>query len=279
MNRQPRDKRRAGVKIRLTTRDESLVRAVARFRIADTASLIRVCFEGIRRDTAVRRLRLLYDAGWLDLKVPGRDRENLYLLGPGGRRWIEGKGGAAAGPPRGSIEHHLGIVRAWATIASHGIPGLEVARTYPDWELREKLGAAGSELVPDLFVTFRAEGPSVPLAVEVDLGTESLRTLTDKVRRYAQLRGDPSGLFGARDFALGFALGDGHRGRHIRALLDQEWRGWSLVWGDPSEFSLAFRGVLASILPPLSASPYGKGSSSIATAGPSTGSDRDDAGL
>src|SRR6266446_4652892 len=95
MKRQPRDQRRRGIEVRLTPRDESLVRAVARFRIADTGSLIRVAFEGIRRDTGIRRLRLLYDSGWLDLRVPGRDIESLYFLGPRGRRWIESKGGAA----------------------------------------------------------------------------------------------------------------------------------------------------------------------------------------
>jgi hypothetical protein len=279
MKRQRRDKRRRGVEVRLTPRDQSLIQAIARFRIADTGSLLRVSFDGIRRDTAIRRLRLLYDAGWLDLRVPGRDEENLYFLGHRGRAWMEMKGLSASGAPRGPIEHHLGIVRAWAAVASHGIEGLEVVRSYPDWELREKFGAAGSEVVPDLLVAFRINGRTVPLAIEVDLGTESLRTLSDKLRRYEQLRGDAGGLFRAGDFGLGFALGDRHRERQIYELLETEWSGWSLVWCDPSEFREAFAAALAAFSPPLTISPCHKGRAASATGDGPTPSDLDDTGL
>jgi len=277
--RRARDRRKRGVEVRLTSRDEILIRALARFRIADTGSLVRVCFEGVRRDTAARRLRLLYDAGWLDLRVPGRDKENLYVLGPRGRRLVAEQKGAVCGPPRGSLEHHLGIVRAWAAVASHGIPELEVVRALPDWEIRERLGAAGSELVPDLLVRFRFRGQPVSLSIEVDLGTESLPTLTDKIRRYEALRDDPAGLFGARGFGLGLVLGDRRREQQIREVLEAEWHGWSLVWSDPSEFSPVVRTALGVAAGPLTASPYRKGSDADLSAVPPSDPKEADTGL
>ncbi|MDM7914509.1 MAG: hypothetical protein QUU85_04475, partial [Candidatus Eisenbacteria bacterium] len=66
-SRQPRDRRRAGCTARLTERDRAVLLAVNRLRLAWTGDVLAFAFGLVRRDTALRRLRRLYDAGYLDV--------------------------------------------------------------------------------------------------------------------------------------------------------------------------------------------------------------------
>lgn len=173
--RQPRTERHR-VAVRLTDRDRLVLEALGRFRIARTTDLVLTGFRDVHPMTASMRLRRLYDAGFLDVHAGHIGTENVYRLGPNADAWRVGR------IPRGNLEHHLGVVRAWTTLAA-GSParGLEVELARPDWELRGEV--AGAELVPDLFMVLGGVG----LAVELDCGTEPLSVIARKLDLYGSL--------------------------------------------------------------------------------------------
>jgi hypothetical protein len=270
MKRQPRDQRRHGVGIRLQARDIEVIHALARLRIAPTRDIAELCFPGVRRDTVTARLRLLFDSGYVDVSAPDRTAESLYSLGSRGRALLRAAGETIAPVPRGGLAHHLGIVRTWVGVASAAIPGIRLEVARPDWELRSDFGARGLAVVPDLLAVLSVGEARVALAVEVDLATEPINVIRDKVRAYVELLAAPSGLFGWRDFGLALALADGQRRESFERLLDQEWDGWSLTWVLTTGPNDALRRLAEVLQPPLTASPYGKGRLSSLTAGAST---------
>lgn len=242
--RQPRDRRRAGVAVRLLDRDQALLRALARFRLARTGDLTRLFFHGVRPDTAAVRLRRLFDAGYLDVVASELHQPNHYRLGARGRSWIQQAGLVAGRAPVGGQAHHLAIVALWTELAwlSGRSVGFRLALFRPDWELRE-LGRRGRELVvPDALAELVPTGAGLPevvlrLALEVDLGTESIRTLARKIDGYRVVLGDEEGLFGWTDVTLVLVAGQLTAGRRqsLEHLLEQRspvaWEIWPL--GDP----------------------------------------------
>jgi hypothetical protein len=277
--RQPRDRRRNRGRLELQERDIELLRALARLRLARTRHLTELCFAGIRRDTAQRRLRALFDSGYLDATSPSLASENLYSLGPLGRALVRESGETVLPLPRGGLAHHLGIVQTWAALASCGIPELALELTRPDWELRAEFGARGLAVVPDLFVVLRLREAALALAVEVDLGTEPLRVLRAKARAYERLRGGPGGLFGWQRFALAVVLGDGRRKEAVERVLRREYDAdcatWTLVESPVSSIR-KFMGLEGD---PLGASPRSKGSVGDASADVATTPDKAVGGL
>jgi hypothetical protein len=69
-SRQPRHRRRRGVAVQLTERDETVLHALARFRLARTSDLCGYAFAGVRKDTVAVRLRRLFDSSRLLKKSP-----------------------------------------------------------------------------------------------------------------------------------------------------------------------------------------------------------------
>ena len=258
MNRQPRGQRRAGQEVVLTPRDQELLRALARLRVARTGALVRLCLGSVRRDTAARRLRRLFDAGFLAVRATEATQENLYMLGPKGREFVRGEGEAEPRVPRGGLDHHLSIVETWVSLATLELPdvGLQLARA--DWELRTEFGGA-LPIVPDLFAVLNAPAGPVPLAVEVDLGTEPLKVLRAKLATYAWLTLSRQGLFGWAEFGVCIALRRKGRIPFMRELLAENWSERSFLWcledGPKEELSR-----LAAIgMAPLTDSPCTKG--------------------
>jgi hypothetical protein len=207
MERIKRTTRRPGVRVQVTTRDERLLRALGRFQMARTSDLIRLCFPGVRRDTVNARLRRLYDASLLEVRMTDRAEDNVYSHGPEGRRLLHVTGRV---PHVGA--HHLAIVRFWTelAVAAHE-QRLQLRSFVPDWELRR----TASGVVPDAIVELGVE----QFALEVDRGTESLATLANKIRAY-------------RDNLLTLPDGIGlvvvHEGRAaaLHELLRREWNSW-----------------------------------------------------
>ena len=237
MKRQSRERRNRAVHVRLTERDALLIEAVNRFRLVRTRDLLAVAFSGVRPMTASLRLRRLFDAGYLDVACGDRSQENTYSLGPLGRRWVESQGIPVGRVPRGGAAHHLAIVRAWSGVAGilQRLPGTALELARPDWELREEFADSGLPIIPDLFMVLRVAAKdgreqSVALAVEVDLGTETLRVLERKLAVYAELTDRRSGLFGHRDFGLAVVLANPGRGKAVRQLIERRWSGWWLLW-------------------------------------------------
>lgn len=256
-----------------------LLRALARLRLARTRDLTRLCFAGIRRDTAQRRLRVLFDAGYLDTTSPSLASENLYSLGPRGRAFVQESGETVLPLPRGGLAHHLGIVETWGALASCAIPELALELARPDWELRTEFGARGLAVVPDLFVVLRLREDAFALAVEVDLGTEPLRVLRAKARAYERLRRGPGGLFGWQRFVVAVVLGDARRREAVERILRRECDAdcaiWTLSEGPGSSLGrlTGFEGD------PLGGSPRSKGSAGVASSVGSTGMSKLKGGL
>ena len=239
MARQSRSKRRSGVVTELKPRDEALLRALGRFRIARTSQIVRILFQGVRRDTAAERLRRLYDAGYLDVRSSERSEENLYALGAAGKTWLGEHGQVAGSIPRGGLGHHLDIVEAWVALsdAAHESPLWRLELFRSDWEIREHTGSSEPLLVPDALVQLgRRDGTREPLrfALEVDRGTERPPELRRKIQLYEQLRTGAEGLFGWKALGLIVAVdGSGlKRQSALSTILREEWGSWSLLWSE-----------------------------------------------
>lgn len=286
--RQPRDLPRKGVRVELNERDEALLAALARFGIARTGDLVTLVFAGTRPDTAARRLRRLLDAGYLNAEVADRAKENVYQLGPGGRRWAADRGVKETRPPRSERAHHLAVVRTWVELARtcHDITGVEMTRVTPEWELRARPEAAAYPAMPDaMFEMTVALAPPPPaivrMAVEVDLSSERSPILRRKVTNYRRLLGAEEGLWGWTEFGLAFVVSgwSDQRRQGLAEMLGATWPGWWVLWELEAGPSAALAELLGALGHPLTASPGRKGRGGRVTAGDFTGSSRAGGGL
>jgi hypothetical protein len=145
--------------VKLTDRDHLVLETLERFRLARTSDLILTCFPGINPTTAKLRIRRLFDAGYIQIHSAQIGFENVYRC--------------KAKIPRGSLLHHLAVVRIWAQLTSRP---LDLCRA--DWELREEI--KHPEIVPDIFAVIQGKG----FAIEVDRGTESKTIINRKLAVY-----------------------------------------------------------------------------------------------
>lgn len=275
--RQPRGTRRRGVDVHLTPRDKALLKALARFRVARTSDLIAYAFSGVRTDTARDRLRRLFDAGYLAVHQAGFGEENVYGLGPRGKHWLKAQGRSIGRVPRGSLHHHLAIVRTWIEIAGlvGEASGLVLRAARPDWELRQAgIDRVGS-VIPDLLVRIGGSQGEALLAIEVDLGTEPLGVLRKKLVAYGDLGN------GGMTIVLGMALGRKGVGRRpaVARLLEGCWGGISCTWTIEQGPGGVIRGLVTRLGPPRRDSPYGKGRTDVLSRLSATGEETDKEGL
>jgi len=165
-----------------------------------------------------------------------------------------------------AIDHHLAVVQTWTLLARacHDLPGWDLIRVIPEWELRTLPETAAYPLIPDALMELsvsQAQGDAlVRMAVEVDLGTEGLSVLRRKVANYSRLLGTEGGLWGWTNFGLAFAVLDWkeERRQKFQDFLEGSWPGWWILWdletGPAKELADALN-------PPLTTSPYRKGRS------------------
>lgn len=252
-HRQPRHRRRRGVAVQLTDRDEAVLLALARFRLARTSDLVTYAFAGVRQDTAGVRLRRLFDARHLAVLPPRPGAENVYRLGPAGRQHLASHGVQGGQVPRGGLEHHLSVVQTWVSMA--GLAGLELERCLPDWEIREQFTPAELRVIPDLFALVRVEGELHAAAVEVDCGTESPSVLGRKLEAYRSLWGQPPGLFGFDRFGVAVACCDSRRRASVASAIKKAWVVPHVFWVVPEGPSSALHKLFEELSTPLSSTP------------------------
>jgi len=258
IRRQLRHRRRKGIVVRLTERDEMVLHAVERFRLARTSDLVRYAFPRVRPDTAAVRLRRLFDSRHLAVLPPRRGEENVYRLGPAGKQHLAGRGIEAGRVPRGGLEHHLGVVQAWVAIAT--LNDIKLERCLPDWELRGAFSVGELRIVPDMFMLVRIGSDLQAIAIEVDCGTESQGILHRKLEVYRSLWGRPPGLFGWERFGVVLAcLAPSRRGL-LANTLKKAWVVPHVLWIAAESPSSALRKLFEELEAPLWASPYSKGS-------------------
>ncbi len=271
MGRQSRRERRTGVNVSLTSRDEALLRALARFRIARSSDLGRLFFPGRNRDVLAARLRRLYDARFLEVHVLDRAAENVYSLGPAGKEWLRGVGTPIRSLPRPPWLHHLGIIRTWSSVAAatRTLEGMRLARFSSEWELREGEGGQHFGIVPDALIELVRDPHRVRMALEVDCGTESMDVLREKLRRYDVLRAG-GGLFGQKEFELLVALqGAGvRRERAMEGLLRTKWTGGFYVWTEGTDVAAVLGQMLKT---PVTGSRSGNGREEAEVPSPAEG--------
>lgn len=255
--RQPRHRRRKGVTLQLTERDETVLHALARFRLARTSELLRYAFRETRRDTAAVRLRRLFDAKYLGLLPPVLGSENVYRLGPEAKRHLAGQVVQLGKAPRGGLNHHLAIVETWVAIVS--LPGVELERCLPDWELREQFAATELRVIPDLFMLVRMGQDLLPVAVEVDCGTESQTVLGRKLEAYRALWGQAPGLFGYDRFGVAVVWHAPGRRAQLAAALKKVWVVPHVLWTCSEDPSSALCKLFAELQGPLMTTPSLKG--------------------
>jgi hypothetical protein len=245
------------VAVQLTERDESVLHALARFRLAHTSDLVGYAFAEVRPDTAATRLRRLFDAQFLAVLPPRQGVENVYRLGPAGRQHLAEHGVEAGRVPRGGLDHHLAVVQTWVAVA--GLDGLELERCLPDWEIRERFSPAELHVIPDLFGLVRVGRDLHAVAVEVDCGTESFAVLGRKLEAYRSLWGQPPGLFGWEWFGIAVACYAPLRRAPLATALEKAWVVPHVLWVGSESPSSALHKLFEEMKPPLGASPCCKG--------------------
>lgn len=264
--RMKRTIRRSGVRVELGPRDEALLRALARFRLARSADLGRLFFAGRHRDVCASRLRRLYDAGFLETHAADLAAPNLYSLGPRGKSWIRDAGGTVHPLPRPPVEHHLGVINVWTRLAAvaYAVPGARLVRFVPEFEVRESQLGVVAGVVPDALVELAAttvgRTQSARLAVELDRATESLAVLHRKLAALdAAVSGD--GLPGWPDCELVVALDEAGARREgaIRALVSECWPGTARVWTLATDLAAEVRALTGPPKAPVTHSRCGDG--------------------
>ncbi len=255
-----RERRRTGVRVVLGQRDEALLRALARFRIARTDDLTGLFFRGVRRDTASTRLRKLHDAGLIEARSGGLNEPNVYQLGPEGRSWAEDRTLAVGLPPAAPAIHHLAIVRLWSKLAAvlAADDTFRLRRFEADWELRARLAGSGAPIVPDAAIEIVSRTPrshpDVRIALEVDLTTERPGVLRRKLEAY-----DVSRCFDGSDpltlVIVLFGAGES-RVASVGSLIEAVWRGRGHVVPEFGWPGTLLREVCGR---PLAGAPSGKG--------------------
>jgi len=205
--------------------------------------------------------------------VSGRNEQNLYVLGPLGRKLLEGLNVPLAPVPRGGHDHHLAIVRIWIALATNGL-GLELVRARSDWEIRAENSLAPGRVIPDLVVVLRHGGEALTLAIEVDLGTERLMEIRGKIHRYKQEAWAGGHVLDSR-LAVGIVVRSAERARNVGKILEAEFPGPWVVWCEVDGPAAALTNLFDLSRTPLTGSPYGKGTVLPVTphASPQTGSD------
>jgi hypothetical protein len=255
MSRIARTRRRGGVRVMLTERDEGVLAALARFRVARTSQLCAYAFDSVRRDTAAVRLRRLFDTRHLAVVRSGPWGENVYRLGPLGKRYLQERGVVVGHVPRGGLEHHLAVVESWVRLATE----CRLERCLSDWELRQEMHVGDSVVLPDLFALVRVPAGVAAIAVEVDAGTESVGILRSKAERYAALWGRSPGLLGWERFGLVVVLHMPQRRAALASALKNVWVIPQAILTATDPLSSALQPLLQQLAAPLDASAYREG--------------------
>lgn len=184
----------------LTPRDEEVLYALGRMRIASTPQLAQLFFPSttkkISEGTAARRLSKLLALNLVRVKVAALSRPNLYGLSEAGREWLASRDVNPERlhvwrPPSGypNVEHDLAVgdVRVALTLACQRREGHSLVLFESDHDCRRFAGARTPEYVPDALVTLRTPAGERRYVVEVDhSGTQGRSAFA---RKAAAVRG------------------------------------------------------------------------------------------
>lgn len=178
----------------LTLRDRDVLILIGSCRYASAAQVARACFPN--EDRARRRLRQLFDAGLISTILYSSTAPNIVALTKRGLEELTVLAPAVAsrirlpGPLRlASLPHHLAIVDARLYAAGLGVlRGALLARFESgSGSLAAELALPTWHVTPDALAEFKTPEGLIVIAVEVDRGTETLKTIKGKLDRYQGL--------------------------------------------------------------------------------------------
>lgn len=181
----------------LTDRDAQILGLIGLCKFASADQVARTFFPSA--DRARRRLRLLFDAGYIALALLSSTSPNLVSLTKSGIEAVAARDPGLAsrlklsGPIRlAAIDHHLGTVdtRLFCVALGETLvrPLLRWGGSQSELAREHQLGSVSLE--PDGLAEFGTadETTTITLAVEFDTGTESHRVLQSKFERYGKAR-------------------------------------------------------------------------------------------
>ena len=189
----------AGELARLTPRDRRILDLLHQHQTFTTDQLVALAFGSVGR--ARNRLNTLYERDILDrfrhYQRPGSQAWR-WTLGPVGAAIVAAGNGQSLPRPAAVRDttarlamsptlNHLVTVNGFfvaLTAHSHTHPGTRLGRWFNEARCRE---ACGNLVRPDGHGVWCEAGRIVPFWLEVDLGTESLRRVADKLTGYAAL--------------------------------------------------------------------------------------------
>lgn len=196
--RAKRTKRRTLARSRVcSTRDLAVLESLAWAGVLSTHQVERLHFPS--RRTAQRRLRALLDHDLVRASLQGGvlHQDNVYTLTHKGRALLDDEGVELSStslrrlPRPQRLEHALAIRDVFvAFVRAENGETLEIVDFAFDDDLAADDLWQSVGIVPDALVVITNAGRELSLAVEVDLGTETTKTLGRKFAKY-------SGLFAA----------------------------------------------------------------------------------
>ncbi len=219
--KKPRTSRRPSrAVLELTDRDADVLTLTAIAKIITTDQLARDCFTSL--DRARRRLRVLFDVGYVQVTMLDSKRPSLFSITRKGLdalltiRPALAKRVGLPGPIRlAGLTRHLLLTDARLYAAALG-----EARQAPlvRWcpgaaaELRQ-LGLEELRLEPDAVAEFATDGTNTWISIEVDLGTTGETSVRAKFAKYVELA-----RLGTVDALWWVNAGGAERGQIVRQL-------------------------------------------------------------
>lgn len=192
ITRRVRGKRaNGGRRVVLVERDLDVLALVALYRYLSTEQVARDLFPS--EDRCRRRLRQLYDAGYVNLHIMASNEPAIVTLtasglnGLGQDRPDVAENVHLPGPLRlAGLPHHLAVVdaRQYVRALARADGGVVVRCERGQRGLARDLGLDEARLVPDAVERLVFGRDIVTISVELDRGTEGSRVLGQKLVRY-----------------------------------------------------------------------------------------------
>ncbi len=186
---------RAGVvytpSMQLTSTDQQIVELVGRFKHLTTNHIKRLVYPGKANNPQVRTINRLLDSKLLarvNQRMPGGAKGGsqlyVYQLGTAGRRLFPGRRGHST-----VVDYHaLAIADVYTELFEADLRGdikLLNWATEPDCHIE----FGGVALKPDLYIDIAVNSPDGPVRrlrwLEIDLGTEHKKQVTEKMKLYS----------------------------------------------------------------------------------------------
>ena len=227
--RQKRTERNSGKRFSLTQRDINLLYSLARMGYLKTSEIARLFFTS--KSGANKRLRTLFDAGFVEVFFSSLSDDNVYHLSKKGKELLKNRFQIEENlfAPLGKTpREHLQAVNSFriSLILATERNGITLSFFKPEWELKKENNPNLVSLIPDaLFQIREASGRVRNFALEVDYsGKEDPGYFGKaKVRKYAAMLRSGFPFYGLQDVkVLVVAMGWTRLARLASVIIEEQ---------------------------------------------------------